>query len=77
MSFELRSPSPNTSISSVKTADQIKGLMKSEPSITISQMAIALGLTQRGVEKAIKKLKENGEVEREDGKKGGHWKVIK
>ena len=51
--------------------------MKSEPSITISQMAIALGLTQRGVEIAIKKLKENGEVEREDGKKGGHWKVIK
>ena len=89
VSFELRSLSPartesiakskgeSTVKSKVKTADNIKMLMKSEPTITIPEIAVTLGLSTSGIEKAVRKMKSEGIIERVAGKKGGHWVVLK
>ena len=81
VSFDLKSSLPNqpkSSVkSSVKTADKIKGLMKTEPEISLSQIAETLGLTTRAIEKSVRKMQLNGEIERKDGKKGGSWLVLK
>ena len=72
VSFDLKSSLPNqqkSSVkSSVKTADKIKGLMKTEPEISLSQIAETLGLSTRAIEKSVRKMQLNGEVERKDRK---------
>ena len=51
--------------------------MKTEPEISLSQIAETLGLSTRAIEKSVRKMQLNGEVERKDGKKGGSWLVLK
>lgn len=89
VSFELRSSlhdstkstveskGKSTVKSKVKTADSIKMLMKNEPSITIPEIAVTLGMSVSGIEKAIRKMASDGIIVRENGKKGGYWKVVK
>ncbi|MBW1809242.1 MAG: HTH domain-containing protein [Deltaproteobacteria bacterium] len=49
--------------------------MARDPQVTISEIAIELGITTRAVEKQISNLKESGRIERVGPDKGGHWKV--
>ncbi|MBQ0080007.1 MAG: hypothetical protein KBS95_00450 [Alistipes sp.] len=55
VSFDLKSPLPNQSKSSVKSSvkskDKIRGLMREEPSISLADMAEAIGISLSGVEK--------------------------
>jgi len=45
--------------------------------MTIPELAGALGITTRGVEKQIAKLRQDGRLRRVGPAKGGHWEMIK
>jgi fido (protein-threonine AMPylation protein) len=61
--------------SSEKSSEKILRLIKSNPQITIKELANQLGLTTRAVEKNIANLKLENSLERIGSDKGGHWKV--
>jgi tetratricopeptide (TPR) repeat protein len=62
--------------SSLKSSQKILELISASPSITIPEIADRLGMTTRGVDKNIKRLKEQGVIRRVGPDKGGHWEVI-
>ena len=62
--------------SSLKSSQKILELISASPSITISEISDRLGMTKRGVDKNIKRLKEQGIIRRVGPDKGGHWEVI-
>jgi len=51
-------------------------LLSDKPDTTIVELAAACGLSQRAVEKNLKKLKDGGRLCRVGADRGGHWKVI-
>ena len=59
-----------------KTVEKILLLMKENPKITISELSKQTGLSRRGVEWNIEKLKKEGRIRRIGGRKGGHWEVL-
>ena len=59
-----------------KSVEKVWRLMKQDPYITTKQIADAVGLSIRGIEENIKKLKREGRIRRIGGDNGGHWKVI-
>lgn len=63
--------------SSVKSSVKIIKLMQENRGITIIEIASAIGLTTRAVEKQIAKLKKEGLITREGPEKGGFWIVTK
>jgi len=62
--------------SSGKTADRIIKLMDENSLITIPELAEALGVTTRAIEKQISKLQRNGQLERIGPAKGEYWQII-
>jgi predicted HTH transcriptional regulator len=50
--------------------------MRENPSITIEELVLQLGLSRSGVNKQIAKLKADGVIEREGPDKGGYWVVL-
>lgn len=59
-----------------ETVERIIRAMKDDPGITIDRLSQTTGLSARGVEWNLKKLKETGRIARVGPKKGGHWKVL-
>ncbi|MFO8050209.1 MAG: putative DNA binding domain-containing protein [Thermoplasmatota archaeon] len=59
-----------------KTREKILKLIREDPNITTLSLADSLGITQKGVDWQIKKLKEEGKLKRKGPDKGGHWKVV-
>ena len=62
--------------STLKSGQKIVDLMRENPSITIAELVLRLGLSRSGVNKQIAKLKAAGVIEREGSDKGGYWLVI-
>jgi len=62
-------------ISSEKGSEIILELMKENPKISARLLGEKIGITQRAVEKAIQKLKKEGDIKRVGSPKGGYWKV--
>ncbi len=60
----------------VKTGVNIIALIKENPLITIPELAAKIGLTVKGVEWNIKKLKEDGKLKRIGPAKGGYWEIV-
>lgn len=60
-----------------KSAEKILRLIASSPKIATLEIAEAIGLSRAGVEKAIKKLKQEGRLSRIGPDKGGEWEVIR
>lgn len=58
-----------------KTDDLIVMLLKENPKLTAKSLAKAIGITIKGIEKQISKLKSQGRIERIGSAKGGSWKV--
>ena len=58
-----------------KTSVQILDLMKENPSITLQQIAEKIGLSKRAIEMQVKKLREQGKVNRIGATKKGLWEV--
>ncbi len=57
------------------TVEKILALIKENPQITQKKFMIKTGLTRRGVEWNLKKLKDAGRIRRIGPDKGGHWEV--
>jgi ATP-dependent DNA helicase RecG len=57
-------------------ANQIIGLIKQNPVITIKEIEQKIKLTRRGIEYNIDKLKKSGVIKRIGSTKGGRWEVI-
>ena len=63
--------------SSVKTSVKIKEIMRANPKESLREIAVAIGISTRAIEKAVKKLTEDGEIDHKGPKKGGEWIVLK
>lgn len=55
--------------------NSILSLMAENPSITVSEIAEAVGLARRTTERAIASLKESGRVRRVGSPRAGHWDI--
>ena len=59
-----------------KNQEVILDLLRDNPNITINQIIFHTGLSESGVKKNLKSLKEKGHIERIGDNKKGYWKVI-
>jgi len=59
-----------------KTSGKILELMKSNSGITIPELALEIGVTERSIERNIQNLQKEGIIQRIGPAKGGHWEVI-
>lgn len=66
----------NSGKSSGKTEDQVLSFLSDRPEMTIPELAEALDITSRGVEKQIAKLRCEGRLRRIGPAKGGHWEIV-
>ena len=60
-----------------KSVGKLLDLLKEDPKITREELANKTGLSIRGVEYNLNKLKQDGLIKRIGPAKGGHWEVIK
>ena len=58
------------------TCDHVLSILKTNPRATLDQVANVVGLSVRGVEQAIRRLKEAKRIRKVGGKRFGHWEVI-
>lgn len=61
----------------VKTEQRVIQLLKENPKHTAKTLADAVGISIKGIEKQLVKLKANGKIRRIGPAKGGHWEVEK
>jgi len=73
----LKSSTGTVGKSVEKSVEKIITLMDENPYITQKELSLAIGLSRRGIEKNISKLKKEGKIKRIGPAKGGHWEVIK
>jgi ATP-dependent DNA helicase RecG len=59
-----------------KTVEKILGLIAGNPQITQAELAEMTGLTRRGIEWNLSRLKDQGLLERVGPDKGGYWKAL-
>ena len=59
-----------------KSREKILSLLKDDPHLTTQKLADAVGITAKGIEKQLAKLKAEGLIVREGPDKGGRWKVL-
>lgn len=62
--------------SSHKSSQKIAGLMQRNLEITIAELALSVGVTDRVIKKQIEKMKAQGKIRRIGRDKGGHWEVV-
>lgn len=59
-----------------RTAKKIVELLQKQPEMTIPELAKAVQITERGIEKQIAKLREDEIIARIGPARGGHWEVL-
>ena len=59
-----------------KTGEKILALIKADPQVTQKELMNQTGLTRRGIEWNIAKLKKEKIIKRTGPDKGGHWEVV-
>ena len=60
----------------LSTADRIVDLLKENPRHSAKSLAEAIGISAKGIEKQLAKLKSEGIIRRTGPAKGGLWEVI-
>ena len=60
---------------SQKTSQKIIELMQNDPTITIADLALHIGITERAIKMQIEKMKAQGRIRRIGPDKGGRWQV--
>lgn len=60
----------------VKTPEAILQALKEDSSLTLAEVADRIGKSVSAVERAAKKLSDQGKLEYIGPQKGGHWEVI-
>lgn len=58
-----------------RTADKILSLLRENSRHTTKSLAEAIGISTKGVEKQLSKLKSKGTIKRTGPAKGGHWEI--
>jgi ATP-dependent DNA helicase RecG len=58
------------------TREQVLALMRSNPAVTIAELARLLNLSDSGVEYNLRKLRQEGLIRREGSTKAGRWVVL-
>ena len=58
-----------------ETTPIIIDLISDNPKITMEEMADHIGITTKGIEWQMKKLKETGRISRVGPPRGGHWEI--
>ena len=61
--------------STQKSSQKIIELMLDDPVITIADLALRIGITDRAIKKQIERLKAQGRIQRIGPDKGGRWEV--
>ncbi|MEQ8766711.1 MAG: winged helix-turn-helix transcriptional regulator [Planctomycetota bacterium] len=59
-----------------KTRDRILALIAEQPTITTAELAKHIGITAKGIEWQLGKLKADGRIRRVGPDRGGHWEVV-
>ncbi len=59
-----------------ETREEIMRLLGDRPEITSSELAAELGITGKGVEWQLSRLRTSGRIRRVGPDKGGHWEVV-
>ena len=59
-----------------KTREKILGIIEANPAISGQEMSDLLGLSAKGVEWQLRKLRLSGAIRRIGADKGGHWEVL-
>ena len=59
-----------------ETVEKVLLLLGENPRITQRQLQTETGLTRRGVEWQLQRLKTDGRIRRIGPDKGGHWEVV-
>ena len=62
-------------VKKVKSREKILQLLKAHPDYSAKKLADAIGITEKGVEKQIAKLKAEGLIKRDGPDKGGRWLI--
>jgi Fic family protein len=60
---------------SERTSEKIIALLRENPRHTTRTLATAVGITAKGIEKQLARLKASGKIARIGSAKGGHWQV--
>ena len=60
----------------VKTPQQILGLLRDHPQMTLAEVAATLGRAVSTIERAAAKLQADGKLRYQGPKKGGRWEVL-
>jgi ATP-dependent DNA helicase RecG len=59
-----------------KSSQKIVEIMRSDPTVTIADLAVHVGISGRAVKKQIERLKAQSRIRRIGPDKGGYWEVI-
>lgn len=59
----------------IKTEEQIIKLIKENPNHTTKSLAQSVGISPKGIEKQLSKLKAKGLIKRIGTNRGGYWEV--
>ncbi len=62
--------------SSGKTSGKILALVKEDKFVTIPELSKSIGVTERTIERNLKKLQQEKRLNRVGGAKGGYWEVM-
>jgi ATP-dependent DNA helicase RecG len=60
-----------------KSTEKVIGLIAANPRVTTQKMAEALAMSRAGIEKVVRRLKEEGRLKRVGPDKGGRWEVTR
>ncbi|MBQ6743896.1 MAG: winged helix-turn-helix transcriptional regulator [Acidaminococcaceae bacterium] len=66
----------NVGINGNATEEKVLLLLQQDSRLTSKVLASTLGISQRQVERILKKLKETGRLVRHGSPKGGCWEVV-
>lgn len=59
----------------VKTPEHILNLLREQPALTLAEVAVRLDKSTSAIERAVRKLREQGRLRYVGPQKGGHWEV--
>jgi ATP-dependent DNA helicase RecG len=75
--FAVRTPEKTPEKTLEKTPEAILELLRESPELSVSELATRLDRSASAINRAIRKLRESGRLQRIGPDKGGRWKVIR
>ncbi len=67
---------PNRKLSKTERLEEILKILSKNPETTMAELSVKLFVTQRTINRDIKKLQEDGRVERVGSDSKGYWKIL-